>query len=337
MKRATIVIAVTCLAATLLAPSALAVLPQVQSITVTDVTARSFSVVWLATPGSTPDLRVFEAPACEVEVGTATVEPYPLLRADATLAAAAASRGVMKVRASGLRPDTEYCFRTATTSPQDETRLSPLEPVVVRTATRTLRAGLDGGTLAPFSNDLVRFAVELSTAPTAGLLVVARVDGAQAPISSFIGDGIDDDADPGTATSLVLLDLNNLYAEGTATSLDLVGDGDEGMVFLELGGPQGVLPVHARQVPPDNGLSEVVDPLICNAAATGADCDGLLGDSLGDDTPGSEDPDAIAEVVVGNSPGVTCPVCADVDFDGDLTMRDALALAQFVQGLGTLP
>lgn len=317
----------------LLALPAWAVLPDVQSITVSDVTARSFSVVWLATPGSTPALRVFEAPACEVQLAGVDIEPYPTLGGVADVATAASNRGVMKVRVSGLLPDTEYCFQTLTTSGGGETRTSPLAPETVRTASLTRRA--DG--LTPFSNDLVRFTVDLSTAPTSGLLLLARVDGARTPISSFIGDGIDDDGDAGTSTALVLLDLNNLYTEGSAISLDLLGDGSEGMVFLELGGPMGMVPVHARVVPPDTGLSSLVDPLDCLEAASGAQCDGLLGDALGDAVPGAEDPEAIMDVIVGNSAGLACPVCADVDFDSELTLRDALALAQFVAGLGTLP
>lgn len=331
--------AIVALAATAVLPlsPAWALLPDVQSITPTDVTARSFSVVWLATAGSTPSLRVFEAPACEVQLAGIEVEAYPTLGGAADLAEAASDRGVMKVRVSGLAPDTDYCFQTATTSAGGETRFSPLEPQIVRTASLTRRADGSGALLTPFSNDLVRFAVDLSTAPTAGLLLLARVEGARTPISSFIGDGIDDDGDPSTSTALVLLDLNNLYTEASAVSLDLTGDGSEGMVFLELGGPLGSVPVHARLVPPDTGLSGIVDPLDCAEAATGADCDGLLGDALGDATPGAEDPDAIMDVIVGNAATVQCPVCADVDFDSELTLRDALALAQFVGGLGTLP
>jgi hypothetical protein len=322
------------------ATPASALLPDVQSITTTDVTPRSFSVVWLATPGASPSLRVFEGPACEVEVADAVIESFPTL-GDGAIPTAAANRGVMKVRVAGLRPDHEYCYQTLTTGTENDTRIRPLTPAPVRTAARTSKSGpaAPGPGLAPFANDLIRFAVDVSSpeAPTEGLLLVARVDGAGAPITAFIGDGIDDDADPSTPTALVLLDLNNLYAATGASSLDLSGDGGEGMVFLELGGSAGAIPVHARIVPPDDDLNEIKDPLICGEASAGRDCDGILADALGDAAAGPGDPEAIAEVVVGASSGVQCPVCADVDFDGELTIRDALAVAQYLAGLGTLP
>lgn len=313
--------------------------PDVQSITVTDVTPRGFSVVWLASPGSVPSLRVFASPGCEILVAGATIEAWPSLGGASGLGQAASARGVMKVRASGLAADTEYCFQTTSTAGGDLT-VAPLEPLAVRTASRTTKGRDDGGSgLAPRANDLVRFDVTLSpgNVGSSGLLLLARVEGAGAPISAFIGDAVDDDGNPATATSRVLLDLNNLYASATAETLDLAGNGNEGLTFLELGGPQGVVPVHARIVPPDGNLSEVVDPLPCAEQGGGASCDGLLADATSNAGLDLEDPAAIASKVVGASPGLACPVCADVDFDGETGMKDALAIAQFLLGLGTLP
>jgi len=313
--------------------------PRVQSITVSDVTPRGFSVVWLASPGAVPSLRVFESPGCEVIVADGAVAAWPSLSAAADLGNAASARGVMKARVTGLAPDTEYCVQTTSTIGGDVT-VAPLEPLVVRTASRTTKGRDDGGAgLAPRANDLVRFDVVLSpgNVGSSGLLLLARVEGAGSPISAFIGDGVDNDSNPATPTSRVLLDLNNLYARTTAETLDLSGDGSEGLTFLELGGPQGVVPVHARLVPPDGNLSEVVDPLPCPDQASGASCDGLLTDATSNDELDLEDPAAIASRVVGASPGLACPVCADVDFDGQTGMKDALAIAQYLLGLGTLP
>lgn len=320
------------------APAA-ALAPSVQSITVTDVTPRGFSVVWLATPGAVPSLRVLEAPGCEVVVAGTTLEAWPSLGGAADLGDKASARGVMKARVSGLAPDTEYCVQTTSTIGGDVT-VAPLEPFVVRTAGRTTKGRDDGGAgLAPRANDLVRFDVVLSpgSVGSSGLLLLARIEGAGSPISAFIGDGVDDDADPATPTSRVLLDLNNLYAGTPAETLDLAGDGSEGLTFLELGGPQGVVPVHARLVPPDDNLSEIVDPLPCPEQAGGASCDGRLADPTADDELDLGDPAAIASRVVGASAGLSCPVCADVDFDGQTGMKDALAIAQYLLGLGTLP
>ncbi len=335
MKRVVAIVGVA-----LAVSTARALPPKVQSITLTDVTPRGFSVVWLATPESSPGLRVFEAPGCDVQVA-ASVEAWPTVAGGSGVAAAAAGRGVMKARVIGLASDTEYCFQTVTTATGGDTTVAPLEPGRARTARGPLKGREEAGQagLAPVANDLVRFAVTLSPGsfPSSGLLLLARVEGASAPISAFIGDGIDDDANPQTPTTLVLLDLNNLYAGLSAQTLDLLGDGSEGMTFLELGGPAGVAPVHARVVPADQNLSEIVDSDACPAAALGLACDGLLADPTSDGEFGPDDPAAIASSVVGAASTLACPVCADVDFDGATGMKDALAIAQFLQGLGTLP
>jgi hypothetical protein len=313
--------------------------PAVQSITVSDVTPRGFSVVWLATPGAQPSLRVFEAPSCEVLVASVALEVWPSLGGAADVGTAASARGVMKVRVSGLAPDTEYCVQTTTRVGADVT-VAPLEPLGARTASRTAKGRDDGGPgLEPRANDLMRFDVVLSPSSigSSGLLLLARVEGASSPISAFIGDGVDDDANPATPTSRVLLDLNNLYAGAPAETLDLLGDGTEGLTFLELGGPERVVPVHARLVPPDRNLSEVGDPLPCAAQAAGGSCDGLLADPTDDDELNLEDSAAIAAFVAGAGGEPACPVCADVNFDGQAGMKDALAIAQFLLGLGTLP
>lgn len=322
--------------------SAQAQVSTARAVMVTDVTPRSFALIWLAAPGTVPDARVFEGPGCSVAASDASVSAFPSLSASPALAQAAASRGVMKILVSGLSPDTTYCVQAVSMVPPSTTsEIFPLTPLPVRTAATTRRSGPfdDSGHAQPASNDLIRFAVELddATDTALGALIFARIDGALSPVTGFIGDGIEADTSTPQAKPRVLLDLNNLYADvGPSPSLELQGGAGERITLLELGRGGTVLPVHGRVVPVKTGFATITDPANC-AHDPGGVCDGVLGGATGDLAPQAADAAIIARRVVDASTRLVCAVCADANHDGVVDMRDALMVAQVAARLRLLP
>ncbi len=312
-----------------------------RTFTVTDVTPRSFQVVWLSSEPAYADLRLFAAPDCALEILDATVTPLPTRSGDPSIGAAARQKGIMVVIAAGLTPDTEYCVRTVTTSVASGQVLGEPSPTLrVKTARATTRGGAPAGGnpgLVAFSNDLAKFAVvtPVSGGLTPGALVLLKIAGASSPLSAFVGDAVDDDNDPNTPTNLALFDLNNLYDSATGASLDLRGDGTEVMSAVLLGGPQGIASVHARLVPTETQLNAVVVPSACAGAPQTA-CDGILGDANNDGLVSLADADVVRNHVVSLMPILPCAVCADVTWDLATDMKDALAIGQAAAGLRML-
>jgi len=320
----------------------LAASPSVRFLTVTDVTPRSFQVIWLAGEPSTATLRLFEAPSCLDEIATAEITPFPTAGDGAAIAAAARLKGVMSVKAAGLDPDTTYCVQTVTTSiASGQATTAPDPPLMVRTEKKTTRAraaGPSDPTSIAFTNDLAKLTISAidPPGPTAGLLVLVKVKGASSPLSAFVGDGIDDDGNLGTPTLLALVNLNNLYDAATGESLDLRGDGSEDLSARVLGRPEGFVSVHARIIPAERGTSAVVAAAPCRQAGLTA-CDGRLGDSNADGQVSQADADAVRDFVVGRLPVLGCMVCGDATWDMTDDVKDALAIAQAVSGLRRLP
>jgi len=251
--------------------------PTVANITITDVTTRSFSVVWQASEASTASLRVFANAPGTIPATEAIITPHPVESGAPAIRLAAEDRGVMKVRVTGLQPDTEYFFQTETTSiSTGETLLAPAVPLAVQTEVRTVRARTVGAALVPFSNDLLLFPSLLpdGLSPAAGALLVIAVAGARHPVSGFVGDGV--------PAPHALLDMNNFFSAATNETLDLTGS--EVLTIREFRGlcANAIGPVlaHARRVPLDNELSEVTAPAVCFSPTNipaDFNCDGRIG------------------------------------------------------------
>lgn len=239
---------------TLLTPlSVYAGVPAVQEITVTDVTPFSFSVVWETNEPGTAGLNVFKGAGCAAMAGEAEIVVHPLFGADASVKATAEGRGVMRVLVKGLVPDTTYCFQTVTTSKSSaDVSVEPSTPAPVKTEKAVARTKSSGSDIVPFSNDLLRFDV-YKPAPdtdTAGMLLEASIDGAAAPVTSWVGAGI------GAPSGL--LNLNNMFNATTGTSMDLAGG--ERVRLREWRGTGSCGIEHFRKVPAESGMSLVKSP-----------------------------------------------------------------------------
>jgi len=316
--------------------------PDVRFITVTDLTPRSFRIVWISSDPAQGTLRLFEAPGCVNEIFNAPITPFPTVTGDASIVNHAQQLGVVSVQVEDLQPDTEYCVQTVTTSNFSSLSTTAPDPLlIVRTEKRTTRARAPSPSdpnLIGFSNDLAKLEITRSVpgADTRGALILVKVEGASTPLSAFVGDGIDDDGDATTHTALALVNLNNLYGAASHESLDLAGDGTEEISARVLGSPEGFVTVQAHLVPADANLSELKAPAPCAGAGQTA-CEGRLGDGNADGSITALDAEIVRDLVVGLTPILPCMVCGDVTWDFSDDMKDALAIAQFVAALRVLP
>lgn len=211
----------------LMIKSSWALTPQVQDITVTDVTPISFSVVWASDQPAICDLVVFSDENGTDDISSAVViTDHPTANGDPAVATAARNRGVMKVRVTSLTPSTTYYFRTLTTAIAGAEETSspsagPYPPVTTAAAiAKTTEIGLDE---VPFTNDLIYqdiYQID-GTTPAEGALLLASVEGGRYPLSGFVGDLM--------ASPQAAIDLNNLYS--TSSGVNLVVRGGQKLIL----------------------------------------------------------------------------------------------------------
>jgi hypothetical protein len=169
------------------------------SLVVTDVTPVMFCVVWGTREPATGWVSVFLDPE-----GT---RPWTgaVVKSESPEHPPAEEIGVMKVNVMGLKPDTEYFFRTRTTPKKDNAVYeSPMSQVKTEKASAIVR------------NDVLVQKVNVGeTDPAPGMLVIASVEGASYPITGWVGDGVPDE--------WAAIDTNNFYSTKTHVNLELRG------------------------------------------------------------------------------------------------------------------
>lgn len=229
---------------------AMAATPVVSHTMVTDVTTVSFSVIWASDIAATADIAVFEADGVTPPAGYA-VEAHPVEPGNTSIQEAAEDNGVMKVRVTGLSADTTYYFQTITTDKYstDSTVFPETAPLMsVTTAVNTIRSKIEGSDEVPFSNDVIieECYLEDGTTPAEGTLLLATMEGAEYPLTAFVGDGVE--------SPYALIDLNNAFSRDTRENLDL--EQGKNLTLLNFRGMLGNSIV-THNVPEDNSLCEV--------------------------------------------------------------------------------
>lgn len=306
-------------AALLLAGRCLAGVPVVSNVTVTDVTPVSFSVAWTSSEASTAALNVFFDQGATAPVPGLVLVSQPVQGEDPSVAQSAENLGVMKVQVTGLDPNTIYYFQTVTTSKSSsQTTYNPAAAPMpeVTTENAVVRTKFLGDQQVPFTNAPISLDCYLpggsTTAPT-GSLVLAAVDGANYPVSGFVGDG----APSGKAW----IDLNNLYSSHDFLTLEVYGG--ESMLVTTLMGASGI-DGGSFYVPVSHHIGET------KAAPIRPPC---WGDFGGDGSVDAADLTAFAaRFGRGNCvPGHLCE--GDFEWDRDV---DGLNLAVFAEDVGRL-
>jgi hypothetical protein len=185
------------------------------SLVVTDVTPVKFSVVWGTQEPATGWVSVFLEPEgtrpCTEATALSESSEHP----------PAEGIGVLKVSVIGLKPDTEYFFRTLTTLTKNSAVYeSPMTRVKTEKASVIVR------------NDVLVQKVEIGDAKLApGMLVIASVESASYPITGWVGDGVPEE--------WAAIDTNNFYNSQTHVNLEL--SGGEVLKLKVFGGSMGSL------------------------------------------------------------------------------------------------
>jgi hypothetical protein len=215
-----------------------------------------------------------------------------------SIAIAAENNGVMKVRVSGLDPDTTYYFQTVTTSKSsgDVTYYPASAPMLgVTIAKEIVRTGVNGELEVPFTNDLIVQECLLpdGVTPALGALLVANVEGSYYPVSNFVGDGV--------FPPQCYADLNNIFDALAYENKPLYGG--EWLVLSRIMGISGY-EMDPYEIPINEQLAEMKPPQNTLRCLCDVDNDG--------DVDGSDFAAFIADVAKDNCNG-DCPA----DFNGD--------------------
>jgi hypothetical protein len=238
----------------LLSASSVFAVPETNAIRVTDVTASSFSLVWMTDVAADPGVEVYVDKSMQQPVTEGLV--ITAMPAGANAAAQAGrTKGIMKVQVTGAQPATTYYVRTKTTdiANPDSISYSSLQEVKTASAVALYRT-VNNATQA-IANDLVAFPVyvrpvDQAAEPRLGDLVILEEQGSPYPVSAFVGDG--------ALSPEGILDLNNLFgADGTSLA---VAGGDVITLRIYRAGNLSTL-THYRRVPQNSTLVSVVSPL----------------------------------------------------------------------------
>lgn len=304
------------LAAIVAAPGQAAT-PLARDVHVADVTPTAFSVVWTVGEPSTGFLEVFFDPQGQEPASGAVVEPHPRAGSDPSVSAAAEDLGVLRVRVSGLEPDTSYFFRTLT-APKAGGAAAPFPASGALPRVRTQRASFP-----ETANGLgAAVATNGGATPVPGAALLVEVAGAASPLSALAQDAY--------AGGLGVVDLVNLYG-GTGSTLTLAGG--EAVRVTALAGSAGRASANAALATNQGlGLLQTLPaPLVVQPALDG-DGDGIPDDwelahgrNPGDPGDAAGDPDADGLNDLEEYAAGTDPNAADTDQDG-LTDSDEVDL-----------
>jgi hypothetical protein len=227
------------------------------SVMVTDVTPFSFSVIWSSNEPATASLNIFSDEDGTTPAMGISLEPHPTASGDMTIKTKAEDNGVMKVKVTGLKPDTTYYFQTITTSKAapSEISFSPQSAPMLSATTevQVIRTSLPGPDKMIFMNDLIVLNCFLpdGATPAEGTLLVAVTDESNHPISGFVGDGV--------PPPQAYVDLNNMFSSRTYQTLPLYGG--ESLTLTQFMGIHGI---ESRNyiVPTNHQLARMKPPLI---------------------------------------------------------------------------
>jgi hypothetical protein len=300
------------LVAALLPAVAYGNIPYVTEVMVTDVTTRSFSVIWASSEASYPGLHVYDNAEGTVPTSDAVITLQPVEGDNNGIGIVAEDNGVLKVRVSGLEPDTTYYFQTVTTAKSTlDVTCYPATPLFpgVTTESLVLRTKMCGEAEVPFTNDVITVECYLpeSSTPAEGTLLVAEVEGCHYPISRFVGDCV--------PVPEAYIDLNNLFSLQSYTTKPIYGG--EPLTLTRFMGIYGV-ETSEYYVPINEQLAQMKFPLLIPPCQGDFDDDG--------DVDGSDL--AVFAADFGRTDCDSGPECeGDFDHDNDVDGSDLAVFA----------
>lgn len=283
--------------------------PLLRDIVVTDVTPTSFAVVWTVQGASTGTVQVYADVLGTVPVPGAAITPWALVGGDPTVAVAGEDAGVLRVRVSGLAPETPYFFRTATTARAGgPAAIVPASGAALSVVTMT-------ASFPEAANGLGAQVVQADgTTPQPGAVVLISLPGAAFPLSAVTQDGY--------AAGVAAAHLGNLYDATTGTTKAMAGG--ELAQLTALGGSAGKGTVtQALASNQRHGDLQLLGAPLTLQAVADTDGDGLPNDyetangfNPNSAADASHDPDADGLTVLQEFQRGTNPRLADTDGDG---------------------
>lgn len=222
--------------------SALAV-PELTGVRVCDVTPNSFALVWQTDLAADPELELYQDAAMSQRI-TEGLQITAMPDLPPAVATAAKSKGIMKIRVSGLAANSTVYARAVTRDPANVANAgySPLQLVTTTLEARPYTVAGDGS-LPPLMNSMLAVKVYIrpndpTEIPGQGELVVLETAAAAWPLSAFVGTG--------AVSSEGMLDLNNLFGKDLY-SLDVKG-GEKAQLRIYRGNTLASL-YHYRRFP----------------------------------------------------------------------------------------
>jgi hypothetical protein len=191
------------------------------NISVVNVTPASFSVIWRATRGATPDILVYADAAGSTSLnGKIRIEKFPLHSGNPELAAAydrrqnvAALRqktqsvGLMHVKVSECQPQTTYFFKLRTLGAAGEETVWPDDGSLFSVATAAETS------FVAHSKQLI---VEVPGSDVSGLIITVGHTNAAHSLAAVVGDG--------AAPNQAFFNLSDLIAQVGGTNYIPVGE-----------------------------------------------------------------------------------------------------------------
>jgi len=197
----------------------------VSDVTVSDVTTRAFSVVWVSDEAITSaTVRVYS----DIEGANQVIAGIAL---NLVSPPAALINGIAKVDVTGLAADTVYYIDTETVGDTTGSVFFPEAAstlIEVKTALSTTRENLTGG---PIVNDLIQheiFEPDGITESQGTLLMLKIPSISSYPLTAFVGEGF--------SVPQAVVDLNNLFEDASGISAEVLAN-----TIMELSEFRGLL------------------------------------------------------------------------------------------------
>jgi|LGVF01.1.fsa_nt_gb hypothetical protein len=289
----------------ILPAAAYAGVPYVGNVMLTDVTARSFSVIWTSSEAGWPGLNVYDDADGLIPTADTVITLQPLKSGNNAIGEMAEDNGVMKTKVAGLKPDATYYFQTVTTSKTtSEVTCYPATAPLLSVSTESLvvRTKMCADAEVPFANDLIAVECYLpdGSTPAEGTLLVATVEGCGYPVSQFVGDG--------APVPEACVDLNNFFSLQGFETKPLYGG--ETLTLTRFMGVHGI-ETSEYFVPANRQLAEIKPPLFIPPCEGDFDGDGNVdGSDL-----------AVFAAEFGRT-DCACDCKGDFDEDGDVDGSD---------------
>ncbi|MFK5950989.1 MAG: thrombospondin type 3 repeat-containing protein [Methylococcales bacterium] len=211
------------------------------NVFISDVTPTSFNVVWaLSEPSQQADVFVYSEPEINSAYLVTGITIENLIKNNnLPLVEQALADGVMRVKVSGLEPNTSYFIQARALDNSSSFDYSPQNNPLIPVRTQKISTAVSNES---FLETIVQ---SDGSTPATGSLLLMFVEGSPYPISSMVGEN----ADAGKA----LITVSNFY-DANGSNRELTGG--EALSVIVLGGQNGRKSTNAS-VPTNNKLGEL--------------------------------------------------------------------------------